>query len=45
VVGITLLTLASLLVAALLLATARGLRDGRLLAPEPVAVIAPVLAA
>lgn len=45
VAGITLLALTSLLVAALLLATARGLRDGRLLAPEPVAVIPPVLAA
>ena len=45
VVGITLLTLASLLVAALLLATARGLRDGRLLAPESTAAIAPVSAA
>ena len=45
VVGITLLALTSLLVAALLLATARGLRDGRLLAPEPTAAIAPVSAA
>jgi tellurite resistance protein len=41
-VGIALLAITSLLVAAFLLATARGLRDGRLLAPEPVAVIAPV---
>lgn len=36
-----LLALASLVVAALVLATLRGLRDGSLLAPEPVAAIAP----
>lgn len=36
-----LLALSSLVVAALALATVRGLRDGTLLAPEPVAVIQP----
>ena len=36
-----LLALASLVILALLLGTLRGLRDGSLLAPEPVAVIAP----
>lgn len=35
--GLALLALASLLVVALVLATLRGLRDGSLLAPEPVA--------
>lgn len=44
VIGVALLALTSLLVAAFLLATVRGLRDGRLLAPEPVAAIAPVSA-
>jgi tellurite resistance protein len=43
-VSLMLLALASLLVAALLLATVRGLRDGSLLAPEPVASIQPVQA-
>lgn len=37
--GVALLALSSLLVAALLVATVRGLRDGRLLAPEPVAMM------
>jgi tellurite resistance protein len=41
-VGIALLALTSLLVAAFLLATVRGLRDGRLLGPEPVTAIEPV---
>jgi tellurite resistance protein len=36
-VGIALLAMTSLLVAAFLLATARGLRNGSLPAPEPVA--------
>ena len=40
--AIALLALVTLLVAALLLATVRGLRDGTLLAPEPVAAIQPV---
>jgi tellurite resistance protein len=40
--GIALLALTTLLVAALLLATVRGLRAGTLLAPEPVAAIQPV---
>ena len=39
--ALLLLALASLVVAALALATVRGLRDGTLLAPEPVAVIQP----
>lgn len=39
--GVALLALTSLVVAALLLATARGLRNGSLLAPEPVASIVP----
>lgn len=39
--GPALLALASLVVAALALATLRGLRDGSLLAPEPVAAITP----
>lgn len=42
VLGPLLLALASLLVLALSLATLRGLRDGSLLAPEPVATITPV---
>lgn len=37
--GVLLLALASLVILALLLGTARGLRDGTLLAPEPVAAI------
>lgn len=37
-----LLALVSLVVLGLLMATARGLRDGSLLAPEPVAAIVPV---
>ena len=40
-VGLLLLALASLLIAGLVLATMRGLRDGSLLAPEPVATLAP----
>ncbi len=40
--ALALLALASLVVAALMLGTVRGLRDGTLLAPEPVAVIQPV---
>lgn len=40
--GIALLALTTLLVAALVLATVRGLRAGTLLAPEPVAAIQPV---
>jgi tellurite resistance protein len=44
IVGVALLALTSLLIAALTLATIRGLRDGTLLAPEPVAAIAPVAA-
>lgn len=44
VLGPALLALASLVVLALLMGTARGLRDGSLLAPEPVASIAPVAA-
>lgn len=43
--GVALLALTSLLVAAFVLATVRGLRDGRLLAPEPAATIAPAAAA
>jgi tellurite resistance protein len=39
--ALLLLALASLLIAGLVLATLRGLRDGSLLAPEPVAAIAP----
>jgi tellurite resistance protein len=42
--GVALLALTSLVVAALVLATARGLRDGSLLAPEPVATITPTAA-
>jgi tellurite resistance protein len=37
--GVGLLALTTLMVAAFMLATVRGLRDGRLLAPEPVAMI------
>ena len=43
--GVALLALATLGIAALLLGTWRGLRDGSLLAPEPVAAIVPVAAA
>jgi tellurite resistance protein len=39
--GIALLALSSLVISALALATVRGLRDGSLLAPEPVAPIVP----
>lgn len=39
VLGVLLLALASLVVCALALATVRGLRDGSLLAPEPVAAV------
>lgn len=42
VLGPALLALASLLILALLMGTARGLREGTLLAPEPVASITPV---
>ncbi|MBL8332906.1 MAG: SLAC1 anion channel family protein [Rubrivivax sp.] len=42
--GVLLLALASLVIAALVLATVRGLRDGSLLAPEPVAAIQPAAA-
>lgn len=42
--GLVLLALASLLIAGLVLATVRGLRDGSLLAPEPVATITPAAA-
>lgn len=41
VLGPVLLALASLLILALVLGTLRGLRDGTLLAPEPVAAIQP----
>lgn len=41
VLGPLLLALASLVVLALLLGTLRGLRDGSLLAPEPVAMLQP----
>jgi tellurite resistance protein len=44
VLGPVLLALASLVILALLLGTARGLRDGTLLAPEPVAAIQPAAA-
>lgn len=40
--GVLLLALATLVIMALTLATVRGLRDGSLLAPEPVAAIQPV---
>lgn len=42
VLGPMLLALASLVILALLMGTARGLRQGTLLAPEPVASIVPV---
>jgi tellurite resistance protein len=42
--GTLLLAVASLVVVALLLGTLRGLRDGSLLAPEPVAAIQPAAA-
>jgi tellurite resistance protein len=45
VAGPILLALASIVILTLLLGTWRGLRDGRLLAPEPVASIVPVAAA
>jgi tellurite resistance protein len=45
VLGPALLALASIVILALVLGTVRGLRDGTLLAPEPVAVIQPVGAA
>jgi tellurite resistance protein len=41
VLGPVLLALASLVILGLCFATVRGLRDGSLLAPEPVAPIAP----
>lgn len=41
VLGPALLALASLVILALLMGTVRGLRDGSLLAPEPVAAIIP----
>ena len=45
VIGPLLLALASLVILALVLATLRGLRDGSLLAPEPVASLQPAPAA
>lgn len=42
--GLALLALASLVIAVLVLGTVRGLRDGTLLAPEPVAAIQPAAA-
>lgn len=39
--GVASLAFSSLVIAALVLATARGLRDGSLLAPEPVAALQP----
>lgn len=44
VLGPLLLALSSLVIALLVLGTLRGLRDGSLLAPEPVATIQPVAA-
>ncbi|MFO1328725.1 MAG: SLAC1 anion channel family protein [Rubrivivax sp.] len=44
VLGTLLLALASLVIAGLVLGTVRGLRDGSLLAPEPVAAIQPAAA-
>jgi tellurite resistance protein len=44
VLGPALLALASLVIAVLVLGTVRGLRDGTLLAPEPVAAIQPTAA-
>lgn len=43
--ALALLALASLVIVALLLATLRGLRDGSLLAPEPVAMLQPAATA
>ena len=45
VVAPLLLAFASLVILALSMGTVRGLRDGTLLAPEPVAPIIPVTAA
>ena len=45
VVGPMLLALASIVILALCMGTVRGLRDGTLLAPEPVAAIVPVASA
>ena len=45
VAGPALLALASLIILALAMGTVRGLRDGSLLAPEPVAPIVPVATA
>ncbi|HSM22143.1 MAG TPA: C4-dicarboxylate ABC transporter [Rubrivivax sp.] len=45
VLGLALLALTSIVVLGLLAGTLRGLRDGTLLAPEPVAAIQPVAAA
>jgi tellurite resistance protein len=45
VLGLALLALASLVILGLLAGTMRGLRDGSLLAPEPVAAIQPAAAA
>ena len=45
VLAMLVLALASLVVAALALATLKGLRDGSLLAPEPIAVISPAVTA
>lgn len=42
VLGLALLALASIVILALVVATLRGLRDGTLLAPEPVAAVHPV---
>jgi tellurite resistance protein len=44
VAGPVLLALASLVILGLCMGTLRGLRDGSLLAPEPVATIQPVAA-
>jgi len=44
VLGLALLALASLLILGLVAGTVRGLRDGTLLAPEPVAAIQPTAA-
>jgi len=43
--GLALLALASVVILALVLGTLRGLRDGSLLAPEPVATLVPASAA
>jgi tellurite resistance protein len=45
VVAMVSLALASIVIVGLTVATLRGLRDGNLLAPEPVAAITPVSAA